>query len=109
MKDRRSREDYLEAILVLGKDGAGVRRSAIARQLNFTRASVGGAVSLLANDGAVRFDERKRVFLTDSGYEQAIKIYENISLSPGLWKNLGLTPRQPWKGAPKMENCGRKR
>ena len=37
MQIRKSAEDYLEAILVLSKQGGGVRSIDIARELNYSR------------------------------------------------------------------------
>ena len=51
MQIRKSAEDYLEAILVLSKQGGGVRSIDIATMLGVSKPSVSHAMKLLREDG----------------------------------------------------------
>ena len=51
MQIRESAEDYLEAILVLSKQGGGVRSVDIASMLGVSKPSVSHAMKLLREDG----------------------------------------------------------
>ena len=56
MQIRKSAEDYLEAILVLSKQGGGVRSIDIATMLGVSKPSVSHAMKLLREDGYIAMD-----------------------------------------------------
>ena len=71
-----SREDYLEAILVLYKKFGSVRSVDIARHMGVSKPSVCHAVATLRDGGFLTMDEDHFLHLTDVGREVAEKIYE---------------------------------
>ena len=56
MQIRKSAEDYLEAILVLSKQGGGVRSIDIATMLGVSKPSVSHGMKLLRWDGYIAMD-----------------------------------------------------
>ena len=64
MQIRESAEDYLEAILVLSKQGGGVRSVDIASMLGVSKPSVSHAMKLLREDGYIAMDRYGTVTLT---------------------------------------------
>ena len=71
MQIRKSAEDYLEAILVLSKQGDGVRSIDIATMLGVSKPSVSHAMKLLREDSYIAMDRYGKVILLDKGAEVA--------------------------------------
>jgi Mn-dependent DtxR family transcriptional regulator len=94
MKRNQSREDYLETIFLLGRDGAPVRSADVARAMNYSPVSVGNAIMRLAKDSAVRIDHLKHIHLTEKGYECAVKTYEKHIYFMNLLMSLGMEPEK---------------
>lgn len=74
---KQSREDYLEAILLLSHRSGGTIRSAeLARFMEFSKASICRAVAALKAEGLLRMDESCRISLTDRGAAEAEQVYQ---------------------------------
>lgn len=71
----RSREDYLEAVLIVTRKQGACRMTDIARYLNYSKPSVSVALKKLEEEGFIVKDDW-RVLLTDSGREIAEHTYE---------------------------------
>ncbi|MBS7008566.1 metal-dependent transcriptional regulator [Anaerostipes sp.] len=71
-----SRENYLEAILMLKQEIGQVRSIDIARKLNYSKASVSRAVGILKQGGYITVDGKGYISLTSEGLEKAEAIYE---------------------------------
>ena len=71
-----SREDYLEAILVLYKKFGSVRSVDIARHMGVSKPSVCHAVNVLCDGGFLTKDDKHFISLTEEGRKVAEKIYE---------------------------------
>lgn len=71
-----SREDYLEAILVLQQKKGMVRSVDVAQHLGVKKPSVCNAVSILEQGGFLVKDEDHFLHLTEKGRETAETIYE---------------------------------
>lgn len=70
-------EDYIETIYLEGqKQGKGVRITDIALKLNVSKASANDAVRKLKNLGHVEQERYGQIYLTDSGKELAVAVYE---------------------------------
>ena len=72
---QQSHEDYLEAILKLSLEKQFVRSVDIARELNYSRASVTIALKKLKEDGHIIVDENNHVCLTKSGKEISERVF----------------------------------
>ncbi|MGM9681119.1 MAG: metal-dependent transcriptional regulator [Eubacteriales bacterium] len=80
MKIQKSAEDYLEAILVLGKRKGSVRSIDIAAELDYSKPSVSVAMKNLRENGYIQMDAAGYITLLPPGKEIAEKIYERHTL-----------------------------
>ena len=105
MEIHNSREDYLEAVLVLGQKSRAVRSVDIAEHLGFSKASVSRAMSQLAESGLIRIDESKHIMLTDEGIAQAEKVYEKHRFFLNLLQTASVDGQQAAEDACKIEHA----
>ena len=84
MQIRKSAEDYLEAILVLSKQGGGVRSIDVATMLGVSKPSVSHAMKLLREDGYIAMDRYGTVTLLDNTVLS--KMLERLGVSPEVAK-----------------------
>lgn len=71
-----SGENYLETILVLTKRNGSVRSIDIAEEMNFTKASVSRAMSILKRDEYIIMEPDGRILLTKEGQKKAAAVYD---------------------------------
>lgn len=84
-----SREMYLETILILKKRNDGMVRSIdVARELNFSKASVSRAVGLLKDDDFITVDINGYISLTEKGAEKAKDIYNKHEVLTSFFINI---------------------
>ena len=76
MRSFESREDYLEAILVLQNEKGAVRSIDIAAKLGFTKPSVSRAMGLLRGAEYITVDRDGFIRLTETGRAAAESVYE---------------------------------
>lgn len=69
-----SLEDYLEAIYHLSQGPDGARSKDIAQKLAVSRASVTGALRMLADRGLVNYKPYGQITLTDNGQQLAARV-----------------------------------
>ena len=91
MDGDKSREDYLEAILVLSKKNEAVRNVDIAAHLGFAAPSVSVALKKLAQEKYIYTDENKAVVLTPKGRLKAEQIYERHLVLTLILMELGVS------------------
>ncbi len=91
MNIHESAENYLEAILALGENGASVRSIDVAQRLSVSKPSVSRAMSLLREGGFVVMDAGGFLTLTDEGLEIARRIYERHLLLTRWLIHLGVS------------------
>ena len=103
MQIYESAEDYLEAILALGKKGP-VRSIDIAQYLEFSKPSVSRAMSLLRENGYVVMDETGFLTLTEKGHEVADRIYERHQFLTDWLVELGVSEAVAASDACKIEH-----
>ena len=102
MQIRKSAEDYLEAILMLSKQGSAVRSIDIATMLGVSKPSVSHA--MLREDGYIAMDRYGTVTLLDKGAEIANHIYERHRVLSSLLERLGVNPEVAREDACKLEH-----
>ena len=85
-----SAEDYLEAILVIGKRRGVVRSIDIANELNFSKPSVSIAMKKLRESGHIEMDRDGFIHLLPSGAEIAEHIYERHRVLTSFFIYLGV-------------------
>ena len=91
MQIRESAEDYLEAILVLSKQGGGVRSVDIASMLGVSKPSVSHAMKLLREDGYIAMDRYGTVTLLEKGEKIAVRIFERHQVLTKMLEGLGVS------------------
>ena len=79
MQIRESAEDYLEAILVLSRQGGGVRSVDIANSLSVTRPSVSKMLKCMARLELIEPEYATSVIMTDLGKETAKNLSVNFN------------------------------
>ncbi len=101
----KSREDYLEAILVLvKKTGDAVRKTDIAELMGFSRPSVSIALKKLEEDGYIFTENRRYIHLTPKGQLLAEKIYERHRVLTLILVELGVSKATAGSDACNLEH-----
>lgn len=80
MKLQESGENYLETILILEKEKGSVHSVDVAGYLDFTKASVSRAMSILREAGLLYMERDGQLKLTDEGRAKAKGVYEKHCL-----------------------------
>lgn len=104
MKIQESGENYLETILILQKRNGIARSVDIANELNFSRASVSRAMSLLKTSGYIEIGNINQIILTEKGQEIAEKVYEKHCTLKDFLINIGVDNDIAAEDACKMEH-----
>lgn len=104
MKIQESAENYLETILILQKRNGIARSVDIAKELNFSRASVSRAMSLLKAAGHIEIGNINQIMLTPSGQQIAEKIYEKHCIIKEFLISIGVEQEVATEDACKMEH-----
>ncbi len=85
-----SREDYLEAILILKEKKGMVRSIDVATHMGFTKASVSRAMSLLREAHLVTVDKEGWIQLTQAGQALAEQVYDRHTTLTRFLTQLGV-------------------
>lgn len=105
MKIQESGENYLETILMLQKKNGSVRSIDVANELQYTKASISRAMSILKKAGYIIMEEGGNLILTEKGYDTANKIYERHELiTEFLMASLGIDEETAAKDACRIEH-----
>lgn len=99
-------EDYIEAIyLEFQEHGKGVRITDIAVKLSVSKASANDAVRKLKDLGHVEQERYGQIYLTESGKDLAVKVYEKHRLiTEFLIKSLDVSQENAEKDACGIEH-----
>ena len=103
MKTHESRENYLEAILILAQNGK-VRAIDVAHHMQFSKPSVSRAMSLLKNEKLISIDNASHIELTQEGRNMAERIYERHRLLANYLQALGVSPQVAAEDACRIEH-----
>ena len=103
-KSEESVEDYLETILLLGKQMPQVRSVDVANELNYSKPSVSVAMKNLRQKNYVTVSEEGFIHLTEEGRLLAETVYERHSLISGWLVSLGVDPEVAAEDACRMEH-----
>lgn len=104
MRVQESRENYLEAILMLQKKHGYVRSVDVANHLNFSRPSVSVAMANLRSLGLVTTDEHGFLGLTPEGLAEAEKVLERHLLITDWLVGLGVGEETAAEDACRIEH-----
>lgn len=86
---KKSQEDYLEAIFIQIHKVGACRVTDIANQIGFTKASASVALKKLEESGYVYRDDW-RILLTDKGFRTAKSTYEKHKFFTDWFASLGI-------------------
>lgn len=104
MKIQESAEDYLEAILFLGKSHEHVRSIDVVHHLGLSKPSVSVYLKNLRVNGYINVDEKGYLSLTDEGLKIASKIYERHETLAHLFMSLGVNKATAYEDACRIEH-----
>lgn len=104
MKTSESAENYLETILVLGRDGNKVRSIDVVNELEYSKPSVSIAMKNLRENGYIEIDKDGYISLTKSGRKIAESMYERHMLISDWLMYLGVDRKTAVDDACKMEH-----
>jgi Mn-dependent DtxR family transcriptional regulator len=104
MKTHESREDYLEAILVLGQKQDFVRSVDVANYLGFSKPSVSVAVANLKSALLLTVDAAGGLHFTQAGRALAEQVYERHRYLTGFLVSLGVDEDTAAEDACRMEH-----
>ena len=101
----QSKEDYLEAILVISLEKKWVRVSDLADYLGVKMSSVAAGIRFLAENGLVNHEKYGYIELTREGVRVARQVYaRHKTLYKFLHDFLGLSEPVAWRDACRMEH-----
>ena len=104
MKLYESAEDYLETILILTQRNVVVHAVDIARELQFTKASVSVAMHKLEDTGYIAIKKNGEIILTEEGYKIASSVYERHVILTEMLVSIGVSEEQAEIDACKVEH-----
>ena len=100
-----SGENYLETILVLTKKNGSVRSIDIADAMQFTKASVSRAMSILKRDNYIIMHPDGSILLTKEGLKKATAVYDrHVTLTRFINEVLGVDAEIAEKDACRIEH-----
>ena len=102
-KYNQSAEDYLESILMLGKEQEVVHRIDVAKRMNVSQAAVNKAVKLLCEKEYV-YEDGKHLYLTEKGRAYAEAVYERHCIIREYLVQCGVSPATAEEDACNMEH-----
>lgn len=104
MRVQESKENYLEAILVLSRRDGFVRSVDVANHLEFSKPSVSVAMANLRNALLITVDEGGGIHLTDAGKDLAEQVYERHLILTEFLQRLGVDPEVAQDDACRIEH-----
>ena len=104
MKVQESVENYLEAILILGRRQKRVRSVDIARELEFTRPSVSISMKKLKEKDLIEIDEKGVITLTPAGQAMAEGVYERHQVIALALERIGVSRETALSDACRVEH-----
>ena len=104
MKNNQSKEDYLEAILLLSRELEYVHQIEVARKMGVSQPAVQKALKLLKADGYIDTDGL-HIFLTDVGKNYAERVYHRHCIISRFLVLLGVNEADADNDACQLEHC----
>jgi len=104
MKIQEAAENYLECILIIGKEKGRVRSIDVARRLEVTKPTVSVTMKQFRENGYVEMDEEGFLTLTSKGMEIAERIYERHVVLTDMLIALGVEEETAREDACRIEH-----
>ena len=104
MNIHESAEDYLEAIYMQSLERGYARSIDIANALGYSKPSVSVAMKQLEENGYIRRDADRLLYLEDKGLAIAKRIYERHETLAAVLMSLGVSRQAAYQDACKIEH-----
>ena len=104
MNIHESAEDYLESIYMLTLEKGYARSIDVANALGYSKPSVSVAMKQLEENGYIRRDADRLLYLEDKGLAIAKRIYERHETLAAVLMSLGVERQVAYRDACKMEH-----
>ncbi len=104
MRIKESAENYLEAILMIGKEKGSVRSIDVANELSFSKPSVSVAMKNFREEGYINVDADGLITLTDKGKAVAERVYERHQVIANVLIALGVDKDVAYEDSCKIEH-----
>ncbi len=104
MKIQEAAENYLECILILGKEKGQVRSIDVAHRLEVSKPTVSVTMKHFREDGYIEVDSDGFLILTQKGREIAERIYERHVVLTELLVALGVDEKTAREDACRIEH-----
>lgn len=104
MKIQEAAENYLECILIIGKEKGQVRSVDVAHRLEVTKPTVSVTMKQFRENGYVEMDEEGFLTLTPKGMEIAERIYERHVVLTDMLIALGVEEETAREDACRIEH-----
>ena len=104
MKLQEAAENYLECILILGKEKGQVRSIDVAHRLEVSKPTVSVTMKHFREDGYIEVDSDGFLILTQKGREIAERIYERHVVLTELLVALGVDEKTAREDACRIEH-----
>lgn len=101
---KKSAEDYLEAIYILGQKQTAVHSVDIVRFLEHSKSSVSAAVNSLQDDGFLTMEQGGALHLTKIGCQEAQRVYAKHCVIQDLLEYCGVPPETAERDACRIEH-----
>jgi Mn-dependent DtxR family transcriptional regulator len=102
---QESGEMYLETILILSRNGGGVRAIDVGEYMGYSKPSVSRALGLLKQGGYVQADAEGYLTLTECGREVAEKIFDRHRLMTEFLVRIGVSRETAEADACRLEHA----
>lgn len=104
MNIHESAEDYLESIYMQSLRRGVVRAIDVANALQFSKPSVSIAMKQLEENGYIRRDKDRFIYLTKKGEAIALRMYERHQTLAACLMKLGVNEETAYRDACKIEH-----
>lgn len=103
-RNRESREDYLEYILMIERRQKDIRSIDIVNETGYSKPSISRAVHLLEESGDIILGQDGLIHLTPQGREAAETIYERHQILAHYFMEIGVQEKVAYEDACRVEH-----
>ena len=104
MEMNESMENYLETILILSKTLPVVRSIDIVNELGYKKSSISVAMKKLRENGYITTTDAGFIYLTETGKEIAVRMYERHNIISSMLEALGVDKETAVEDACRIEH-----
>lgn len=101
----QSKEDYLEAILMIRDEQGYVRSIDIAKKLNVTKPSVTYITKKLKDQNLIEMDKNNMIVLTETGEKIATEVFTRHKILTDFFVSIGVSKKQAQLDACQVEHA----